>query len=107
MSGADEVSVSAHSLLGESGGTDPDRAVTLAKLIVEKTRSVPGPLTLSFQGVGAVSSGFANAFFLTLASARPLDEWSRVLNFVDLGALQSRVMRASLRAARTQQSSSS
>lgn len=92
-------SLRVHDVVGELGGLDPAKAVVLATKVIA-LRPQAERVTLDFQNVGTVSSGFANAFFLTLAKAAPLESWKAILVLNGLDSHQGHVLARSLQAAR-------
>jgi hypothetical protein len=88
-----------YDFVGELGGLDPAKAVALATKVIT-LRPQTERVALDFQNVGTVSSGFANAFFLTLAGAAPLQEWKEILILTGLDSHQRHVLARSLQAAR-------
>ena len=96
MTKPDLITIRVRDWVGQLGALEPDQGAQLARHLVERsTRAV-----LDFAGAGPVSSGFANAFFVELAAARPLHEWRKDLEFVGLDSRQAEVMARSLKAAR-------
>jgi hypothetical protein len=81
------------------GALEPGSATRLAQHVID--RSVGNAaVVVDFQGVGTITSGFANAFFLELAETRPLDEWRRIVQFTGLAPRQAQILAKSLQAAR-------
>ncbi len=100
MSGTRNRSLAVREIAGPNGGIDPDRGVALAEQVVEYVAGRGESVAVDFAGVGAISSGFANAFFLKLGETRPIDEWRSSLTFVGLDDFQQKIIRSSLMAAR-------
>jgi len=91
--------VQVYDIVGELGGLDPAKAVALATKVIT-LRPQAARVALDFQKVGTVSSGFANAFFITLAGAAPLQAWKEILVLTGLDSHQQHVLARSLQAAR-------
>jgi hypothetical protein len=99
MSGNEPRCIEANGVLGTSGGIEPDVARVLADVVVAESHGGAMAVALDFTGINLISSGFANAFFLSLQRVRPLSEWRETLSFVGLGSLQAEILRRSLHAA--------
>ncbi|MGH7303528.1 MAG: STAS-like domain-containing protein [Candidatus Rokuibacteriota bacterium] len=85
--------------VGELGALEPRLATRLALHVIELHRTAR-KITLDFSGAGAVSSSFANEFFVLLARVKPLDEWRDLLVFAGLASSQAQVLAKSINAAR-------
>jgi hypothetical protein len=71
------------------GALEPAAASRLADhLIKEKGTHI----VLDFSEVRAISSAFANALFMGLAQAMPLDAWREILSFDGLDARKAEVL---------------
>lgn len=90
--------------VGALGALTPAEGNALAERIVDLAAET-NLVTLDFTGVSAVTSSFANALFLTLADAKPLDEWRASLRFTHVSASAADVITRSLQAARAYTSS--
>jgi hypothetical protein len=92
--------IEALEVIGANGGLDPELATKLAEEVIDRTEHLGDHVTVNFTGVRAISSGFANAFFLKLHDIRSLGEWEDRLSFHGLGGPQSQIMRGSVHAVR-------
>jgi anti-anti-sigma regulatory factor len=77
---------------------DPTDGTALAVLTAQSLSAER--LLLDFGGVTAISSAFANAFFVELASATKLGELRSVLDFINLRPRWAQVWAQSLKAVR-------
>lgn len=87
--------------VGTFGALEPTTGNSLGTEIVSLSKTSLN-ITLDFSGISAISSAFANALFVALNRARPLDDWRSILHFVGLGPKQADIIAGSLRAVRSE-----